>query len=308
MGTSRLYNKAQIRILIADKIADLHPERGAGVLDAQDYQFPTAAATSYALTAGGTEYFGWATPGTKGWVNPYTDAGLQNWTATGYPLIGELTSNPASVTAMSSPTAGGPWIRVEYLNNAGTWVGVTSEWLGLGFGRVFNNPPTTPGSNAVDPNAILILQQLQPTLGAGSGHGAGTSGNWYPINFYDAREGEMRDNAVANTTSGNNTYSSCSVHGVMNAVEIDVGNLAKWLKGTIGVSGANVNYTKQNGYVLYFSDHRGMLPSPNWSNGDQTPPGVINGESGLEDVVNASMNLTSSPHGARWSSGTRQLL
>ncbi len=295
LGTSRLYNQAQIRVLIADKIADLHPERGAGVLDAQDYQFPTAAATSYALTAGGTEYFGWATPGTKGWVNPYTDAGLQNWTATGYPLIGELTSNPASVTAMSSPTAGGPWIRVEYLNNAGTWVGVTSEWLGLGFGRVFNNPPTTPGSNAVDPNAILILQQLQPTLGAGSGHGAGTSGNWYPINFYDAREGEMRDNAVANTTSGNNTYSSCSVQGVMNAVEIDVGNLAKWLKGTIGVSGANVNYTKQNGYVLYFSDHRGMLPSPNWSNGHQTPPGVINGESGLEDVVNASMNLTSSP-------------
>ena len=295
LGTSRLYNQAQIRVLIADKISDLHPERGAGALDAQDYQFPTAAATSYALTAGGTEYFGWATPGTKGWVNPYTDSGLQNWTATGFPLIGELTSNPASVAAMSNPASGGPWIRVEYLNNAGAWVGVTSEWLGLGFGRVFNNPPTTPGSNAVDPNAILILQQLQPTLAAGSGHGAGTSGNWYPINFYDAREGEMRDNAVPNIVNGNNTYSSCSVQGIMNAVEIDVGNLAKWLKGTIGVSGANVNYTNQNGYVLYFSDHRGILPSPNWSNGHQTPPGVINGESGLEDVVNSAMNLTSSP-------------
>jgi len=295
LGTSRLYNQAQIRVLIADKISDLHPERGAGVLDAQDYQFPTAAATAYALTSGATEYFGWATPGTKGWVNPYTDSGLQNWTATGFPLIGELTSNPANVAAMSNPATGGPWIRVEYLNNAGNWVGVTSEWLGLGFGRIFNNPPTTPGSNAVDPNAILILQQLQPTLAAGSGHGGGTAGNWYPINFYDAREGEMRDNAVANVTSGNNTYSSCSVQGIMNAVEIDVGNLAKWLKGTIGVSGANVNYTNQNGYVLYFSDHRGILPSPNWSNGHQTPPGVINGESGLEDVVNATMNLTSSP-------------
>ena len=295
LGTSRIYNQAQIRVLIADKISDLHPERSATALDAQDYQFPTGAATSYALTAGGTEYFGWATPGTKGWVNPYTDSGLQNWTATGFPLIGELTSNPANVAAMANAATGGPWIRVEYLNNAGAWVGVTSEWLGLGFGRIFNNPPTTPGSNAVDPNAILILQQLQPTLAAGSGHGAGTSGNWYPINFYDAREGEMRDNAVANVTSGNNTYSSCSVQGIMNAVEIDVGNLARWLKGSIGVSGANVNYTNQNGYVLYFSDHRGILPSPNWSNGHQTPPGVINGESGLEDVVNSAMNLTSSP-------------
>ena len=93
LGSERLYNKAQIRILIADKISDLHPERGAGALaDGQDFQFPTSAAGSIALTSGATEFFGWATPGANGWVNPYTDAGLQNWTATGFPLIGELTS------------------------------------------------------------------------------------------------------------------------------------------------------------------------------------------------------------------------
>ncbi len=81
---------------------------------------PNLRATSYALTSGATEFFGWATPGTKGWVNPYTDSGLQNWTATGFPLIGELTSNPTSVAQMNSPTTGGPWIRVEYLDkNAG---------------------------------------------------------------------------------------------------------------------------------------------------------------------------------------------
>jgi len=44
--------------------------------------------------------------------------------------------------------------------------------------------------------------------------------------------------------------------------------------------------------VLYFSDHRGMLPSTNWSNGHQTPPG-INGESGIEDVINSTQPLTS---------------
>jgi Tfp pilus assembly protein PilX len=291
LGTSRLYNKAQIRILLADTQVDLHPERGT-IADGQDYQFPTAAATPFILADGVTkEYFGWATPGSNGWVNPYTNAGLQNW-AGGFPLIGELTGPGTGPT--SPANMNGPWLRVEYLNNAGAWVGVTTEWLKLGFGRPFNIVLTSPmGSNAVDPNAILILQQLRPTLGAGAGHGNGTGGNWYPINLYDAREGEMRDNAIANTTSGTKTYSTCSVNGIMNAVDLDVGNLAKWLKGTIPGSGASVNYTNEHGYVLYFSDHRGMLPSPNASNGGQTPAGVINGESGLEDVVNSSQNLTS---------------
>ncbi len=300
LGESRLYNKAQIRILIADTQADLHPERGA-IADGQDYEFPTAAATSIALTAGGTEFFGWATPGQNGWVNPYTDSGLQNWSATGFPLIEELTSNPGSVAAMSSAATGGPWIRVEYLNNAGAWVGVTTEWLAFGFGRIFSIAPTAAGGNFVDPNAILIFQQLRPglTQTAATGHGAGTSGNWYPLNFYDAREGEMRDNAIANVTPTStqagypNTFSSCSVQGIMSAVELDVGNLGRWLKGSFGASGVNVNYTQNNGYVVYFSDHRGMLPSTHASNGGQTPAGVINGESGLEDVVNRTAILTS---------------
>jgi hypothetical protein len=64
LGTSRLYNKAQIRILIADTIADLHPERGTASLDSSDYEFPTSPQLlSYALTSGVPEYFGWATPG-----------------------------------------------------------------------------------------------------------------------------------------------------------------------------------------------------------------------------------------------------
>ena len=42
-----------------------------------------------------------------------------------------------------------------------------------------------------------------------------TAFNWYPIDFYDEREGEIRDVAAAGD--------SCT-NGVMNAVEIDVGN------------------------------------------------------------------------------------
>ena len=300
LGTSRLYNKAQIRILLADTQVDLHPERGA-LGDGQDVQFPMTTAWSspgstpfasgaVTLTAGGTEYPGFGTVGTKGWVSPDRNGAPLTWAnGTLFPLAGELTSvvtTPATMT--------GPWIRVEYCTSATTCVGVTTEWLQLGFSRGFNIVPTTPGSNIVDPNAILILQQLRPTVAqsAASGHNAGSQGNFYPINFYDAREGEMRDNPIANTTSGTKSYSSCSVNGVMNAVELDVGNLAKWLKGSIGASGTSVPYTNFNGYVLYFSDHRGMLPSTHPSNGGQTPAGVINGESGLEDVVNSGQIFT----------------
>ena len=101
-----------------------------------------------------------------------------------------------------------------------------------------------------------------------------TQYNWYPINFYDVREGEVRDTAV--------TGNSCTTNGVMNAVEIDVGNLKKWLAGTIGTSGASVDYLAQNGYVLYFSDRRGMLYNPNATANTRT------GDAGLEDVVNSA--------------------
>ena len=320
LGSERLYNKAQIRILLSDDPLDLHPDRGAAPMDAQDVCFPnsaTAAAlpcnapfsaasvAAVSLTAGGTEPVGFATVGSNGWVNPYTDSGIRAWGGVNnIPLIGELTNNPAAPTNMN-----GPWIRVEICttapcNVATNWVGVTQEWLRLGFSRIFNNPPTTPGSNAIDPNAILILQQLRPAPAvaqtAASAHGtaAAVGGNFYPINFYDTREGEMRDNNVANTNTGSgataSTYSSCSVNGIMNAVELDVGNLARWLNGSIPGSGNTVNYNSENGYVLYFSDHRGMIVDPNASTTDAyNPRNPHSGVSGIEDVINSAQVLTS---------------
>ncbi len=264
LGQSRIYNKAQIRILLADTQVDLHPERGA-IGDGQDVHFnPNAFVNVGGL---GNQYFAMAQAGANGWVAPLINGAASGWAT--WPLLGEVTTNPGAGT--------GAWIRVEYLNNAGNWIGVTTEWLGLGFGRTFNVTPTTPrggaGQNAVNPNAILILQQLRPGLAAGNAVGAvATATNWFPINLYDAREGEARDTAQAN--------GSCSVNGIINAVELDVGNLKLWLNGTIPGTGANVNFTNQNGYLLYFSDRRGMLADPNQGN-------VTYGESGLEDVVNS---------------------
>ena len=280
LGSSRLYNKAQIRVLLADTVADLHPERGLTALDADDLQMNANTTPPSAPEAFATANT--ATVPTANWIPPYTDAGLTTWTQ--WPLLGEVTTNPPG---SSNPANTGAWIRVEYLNNTGAWVGITREWLAFGFGKPNNANLITPqSSNTVNPNAILILQQLRNTTVTGS-----NSTDWYPINFYDTREGEMRDQAQA---SG-----SCAVNGIMNVVDLDVGNLARWLNGTIAGSGANVNYTSENGYVLYFSDHRGMLNDPNPTNGGQTLAGVISGVSGLEDVVNSGQNLTSTtPDGA----------
>jgi Tfp pilus assembly protein PilX len=290
LGSSRMYNKAQIRVLLADTQLELHPERGL-IGDGQDVYFlPGGSAPMNAgvtmLNLGGGPVVGnmpyaMALVGTNNWVAP---SGYGAWTQ--YPLLGELT------TAAIPANGQGAWIRVEYLNNANppVWIGITTDWLGWGFSRQYNQAPsgpagtgpsaTKPGADPYVPDAILILQQMAP--------GAFTpivANGAYPINFYDPREGEMRDAA-----------NGCAVNGIMNAVELNVGNLGLWLAGKApyaGDVGPTVNYLQDNGYILYFSDHRGMLPDPNPTNGGGIPGGVITGESGLEDVVNSGQPLAS---------------
>jgi hypothetical protein len=226
------------------------------------------------------------------------------------------------------------YLRVEYKDKNGVWHPVTTEWLNFGFARGLT-PPGTPMANPINPDAILLLQQPTDQSGNGTidqvgappgfsssktgstttytpfpgkppevtvdattnspwyGDSAQANGqsssqfNWYPINFYDAREGEPRDTQYANN--------SCTANGVMNAVELDVGNLAKWLNGTIPGSGANVDYVAQNGYIVYFSDRRGMLPNPNGTQVD--PTNTKTGDSGLEDSVNRA-SAPGTPDGA----------
>jgi len=267
LTNSRLYSKAEIRVLLADDISQLHPERGAGVLDADDVQLTGSVATT-----SGTMYYAMAKTGTGSWTLPSVAGCASPW-----PLLGEVT--------MAAPCQSS-WLRVEYLNNAGNWIGVTRQWLGYGFGRVYNFAPSAPagsaGANAISP-AILILQQLQSGLLPASATGvASTQYNWLPINFYDSREGEPRDTRVGGTAT------TVSVGGVMNAVELDAGNLWLWLQGKApygGGSGTLVNSTNQNGYILYFSDRRGMQPDP-----DPNRTGFYNGFvgiSGLEDTINS---------------------
>src|SRR5581483_4400532 len=135
LTNSRMYTKAEIRILLADTIQDLHPERSASSLDSDDVQLVMYSSGGYTqLTqgpgAGSYMYYAQATNGTNGWTTP-TVSGCTS----PYPLHGEITG---------SSKCQGVWLRVEYKDANDAWHGVTREWLGYGFGRFYDMPPTSP--------------------------------------------------------------------------------------------------------------------------------------------------------------------
>jgi len=287
-GSSREYNKATLRILLASTQADLHPDR-PGVLP-EDID----------LTAGGCTAspngLAVAVKGVGGAALGTTRLAMAN-TASDGAWVGPPTGSPCPAAGPWNLVDG--WLRVEYLNAAGAWVGVTTEWLQLGFARGLLSP-TQPvgggaGSNPVHPNAILIFQQQADRDASGTLTAAdnpknifeaagATQYSWYPINLYDPREGFPRDAIPAGMANP-----ACYVNGIMNAVEFDVGNFRKWLLGTVpGGSGPLVSYSSQNGYLVYFSDRRGMLPDLN------VVPNATTGEYGFEDVIN-SASATGTP-------------
>jgi hypothetical protein len=231
-----------------------------------------------------------------GAVDPYTyQTGAQPDSADGNHTVIYPETTLGATKATDWPLLSG-WLRVEIQTKVGAKpVGVTREWLSLGFTRQFNQFPISEGSvtNSVYPNAILLLQQQMNPNRIVTAYGSKgnpksygntfnskytkTSGyNLLPINMYDPREGELRD-----TTSGK-AAGSCAINGLMNVVELDIGNLNKWLKGTIGLTGSTVDNTTYNGYILYFSDRRG---------------GSKDGGYDYLDTINAtnSINITSSP-------------
>jgi Tfp pilus assembly protein PilX len=301
VGQSRLYNEAQIRVLLADTPADLPGGIQGGDVWLDNY------APNGAANGAGTIYTKGVVvlhPALGGASPAYFANGKNgsdpNWTFN--PGNQHTGANSVSAPAQTWPGVGG-WLRVEVrIPNSTLFRNVTQEWLTLGFARG-TAEPTHAAPNSIHPDAILILQRLTTTaanihnpLNANDISGATAAPseyNWYPINLYDAREGLYNDSAA---TSGNPTASNCPVAGVMNLVELDVRNLQKWLQGKLPVNQAGavvltvtdsnlktfptatgplVENTSQNGYILYFSDRRGMLPNP-----DNTPPGTETGKRG----------------------------
>ena len=284
-GSSREFNKANIRVLLASTQADLVSDRPALIGDADNINLDNACVGGRTDNVTGVGVTPWAMaqlPATQGGtVYEPTWAGPPN----GPVLAGAC----LPVAGQPWPLVDG-WLRVEYRNAAGNWVGITRTWLQVGFARG-TAIPAALGANPVHRNAILIFQKiagdrnLSGAITAADGPqnitGANSQYSWNPINFYDPREGFPRDSTTGTGLAG----TQCYVNGIMNAVELDVGNLNQWLLANPGL----VNFSGQNGYLLFFSDRRGMLADPNAGN-------VTTGEYGFEDVINSN-SATGTPDG-----------
>jgi len=300
LGQSRLGNQAQIRVLLSDKEADLHLSDWNGD-STQDVQLggggtgdPSDATGLTVTGAAGANYWAWANTDSAA-KNPGGSAATYDPDFVNY--LCTSTKLPVAVACIDGnkqwPLLGG-WLLVEaQWSSDGKWHGVTNEWLKYGFARGLAVPNSEAGvANSVHPNAILIFQEMADRNGDGAVSNGTVGGykeansvtgspfNWYPINLYDSREGENWD--VSGLAAG-----SCTVNGVMNAVELDVGNLRKWLLASGAYNtgtGKSVDYVTQNGYVLYFSDRRGMQYDP------VNSPTALLGEYGFEDTINLANN------------------
>ena len=317
LGSSRLANEAQIRILLSDTQAALHLNDWNGDASQDVYLssmapagFPNTAFSANGIAVNplspNTYYFGesWCgTPSGAGLHQCSNDSNFVLPASYGQTAWGSLGATTTAYGGTEWPLLGG-WLLVEVKWSADQlWHGVTKEWLGLGFARGVA-VPVKPGLGCASPatnslaaaagcnflsdhaNAILYFQLTADRNGDGAVTAAGdTAGNninitgansqynWYPINFYDAREGENFD------ASGTFAQGTGTPNGILNSVELDVGNLRNWLLGNTGATGNKVDYVTQNGYVLYFSDRRGMnLAGAN--------PALNQGEYGFEDTVN----------------------
>src|SRR3984893_13485863 len=285
-GSSREFNKANIRILLASTELDLIRDRPglAGDIDNIAIGAPNATPNNGCVGTRTDTVNGVVTP----WAMAQTGTAYEgaNW-------AGSPTGPGACAATNPWPLIDG-WLRVEYKNAAGNWIGVTRAWLQFGFARGAAIP-TTPfggaGQNQIPSHAraILIFQQLADRNGNGVINGGDAPSaitgidSWYPINFYDPREGFPRDfTALAGT--------QCNVNGIMNAVELDVGNLNQWVRGFFPGGLPPIDYSGQNGFLVYFSDRRGMQPDPNNGN-------LLSGEYGFEDVINSG-SPTGTPDGA----------
>ncbi|HXZ78620.1 MAG TPA: PilX N-terminal domain-containing pilus assembly protein [Terriglobales bacterium] len=272
---SRLYNEAQVRILLDDVQANLPGGAQAGDVN-------LAAGTNYTVDGvGANQYFA------RGILYNTTTC-LKPAGPPAYVAPAWVNPNGAAAYCAANdwPLVTG-WLRVEYHDALGNWNNVTGEWLNEGFARQGSAVPNAEAgvANTVHVHAILHFQMI-PTVAYLNGE-TNNHYKYFPINLYDPREGEIRD---ANPLANGNT--SCAIGGIMNVVELNMDNLRIWLAGGAGMAGkngANVESTTQNGYVVYFSDRRSAV-------GTDGTQSTLNGEYNYQDVVNPN-DAAGAPNG-----------
>ncbi|MGD0124786.1 MAG: hypothetical protein ABSF46_05460 [Terriglobia bacterium] len=291
-------------------------DEASGAADTMLQNQPTTRTTGGSIHAGTTYYYVVTALGAWG---ESAGAELHVTTNSGYGSTNTNT-NTVSWTAVTGATgynvyrgtsSGGENV---YASVSG---GSTTSYNDIGASLSSKTPPA-----ACTNTSIIHLEEASPTVtnlcaapvGPESAlptpsctwtstglNAASTSSNFVPINLYDAREGEVRDTEPStNTTS--------SLNGIMNLVEIDVGNLQQWFAGNIATSGKfaynGPDALNNSGYIVYTSDRRmncmdgkydleGTCSSNVITNG--VPTAGESAQFGNEDIINTS-NANGAPN------------
>jgi hypothetical protein len=284
----RYFSEASVRILLSDNAADITGlpcvSGGAPVNLGDIVGYDTAPFTATGgvpiAASGATSVNYAAAPGDGYWIKN------GQRTITGYIKID---------------------IQTAYGSPCGTYADVTAEVLGLGIAGQNLDPglagagafPGLPTPGGVigpsacvspSPNSIIRLERVRdnPSTAVGgnankncgfmTGNTSTPSTNpadYWPNVLFDTREALQRDAAAP---SGRDITG-----GAMYYVELDVANLATWLRGAMpgaptgAASKDNSNST--NDFVVYFSDRRG-------NHNGATTAGTETGEYGFNDFVN----------------------
>jgi len=313
----RYFSQASLRVLLSDNASDItsldcvSPGQPFNLADLTlpvlQWSTPNATALLAAMTAAGT------TP------LPLAASGAANSTvAAGYtPSDGYW--QPGPNLAAKVPTNGTPiitgFIKIDaqnpYGSPCGGYTDVTKEILSLGFaGRNLNPvslaPPQLPGlpgaqiapSACLDPhpNAVIRLERVRDNpsnyaLPAGACGVTATTAplspsDYWPNALYDTREGYNRQPTPA-------LNNQVTLGGIMNYIELDVNNLARWFSKKIRSSGLSTldPAVAPNNFVVYISDRRGnYLPTGtvvgSWP--PLSPSTHETGEYGYFDLVNSA--------------------
>jgi hypothetical protein len=318
----RYFAQASLRVLLSDNPADitgLDCVSAGAPFNLANLALPVAnwstagfpAALKAAMTAAGTIPVPLAASGAAG----KTVAAGYN-TNDGYWQVGPTGTATAPtygtpiITGYIKIDAGGP----TYGSPCNAGRDVTVEILSLGYAGRNINPttsvaapqlPALPGafvapSTCLDPhpNAVIRLERVRDnpsTLAVNGGCGVTATtapqnpSDYWPNALYDTREGYNRQPAPA-------LNNQVTLGGIMNYVELDVNNLAKWFKGTLPAAGSTGPNTADpvvspNNFVVYISDRRGNYLPTGTAVGTWPPlsPSTFEtGEYGYFDLVNST--------------------
>lgn len=286
VSQARLYNQASLIVLLSDNPNELPQIQEANGGPAGPVALDASLILDQPLST---------TPNTPDPCHPPVAVSSGPTTAPGY-LTQNGYADPEWLSA-GAPLLGG-YLEVLMRDANGNLHNVTQEIVDQGIAALYTGGGSSPSWSAANScsyngqtyDPILELESLPvgdtaqacQTTVSGSGRrktttyncdtlGDETATDYVPLSMYDPREGEEQDVS----------QSGVALNGVMGIVQLNVGNLQKWFAGQITsdtvFGDTGVNALNNDGYIVYFSDRRGLRLAGSSGVGQNQECATVNG-------------------------------